>query len=131
MKSVTQIQILAKAVSVSFYTHTLWKCMTSVSSPSHQEQILGLVGFFETLNYTLKLLHSKIDLVSHPAHTGFVHSLSTLQTESGGVPCGVMVKALDCTIVVRDFKLQSCYYVHFWTNTLGNVMNPLILPSMS
>ena len=45
-------------------------------------------------------------------------------------PHGVMVKAMDCGIVVREFKLQSCYYVHFRANTLGKGMNPLILPAM-
>ena len=47
-----------------------------------------------------------------------------------GCPHGVMVKALDCRLVVSKFKLYSCYYVHFWTNTLGKDMNPLILPAM-
>ena len=41
-------------------------------------------------------------------------------------PHGVMVKAMDCGIVV----LQSRYYVHFRTNTLGKGMNLLILPAM-
>ena len=45
-------------------------------------------------------------------------------------PCGVMVKAIDCGIVVSEFELQSCYYIHFWTNTLGKGMNPLILQAM-
>ena len=40
---------------------------------------------------------------------------------------GVMVKHLDSGIVVSEFELQSCYYVHFWTNTLGKGMNPVIL----
>ena len=44
----------------------------------------------------------------------------------GGCPCGVMVKAMDCEILVSKFKLQLCYYVHFQTNTLGKGMNPLI-----
>ena len=33
-------------------------------------------------------------------------------------PHGVMVKAMDCGIVVSEFVLQSRYYVHFrkvWT----------------
>ena len=47
-----------------------------------------------------------------------------------GCPRGVMVKALGCGIVVREFVLQSCYYVHFRANTLGKGMNPLILPAM-
>ena len=33
-----------------------------------------------------------------------------------------------CGIVVREFVLQSRYYVHFRANTLGKGMNPLILP---
>ena len=47
-----------------------------------------------------------------------------------GYPRGVMFKAMDCGIVVREFVLQSCYYVHFRTNTLGKGMNPVILPAM-
>ena len=43
-------------------------------------------------------------------------------------PRGVMVKAMNCGIVVREFVLQSRYYVHFRAITLGKGMNPLILP---
>ena len=42
-------------------------------------------------------------------------------------PCN---KAMDCGIVVREFVLQSRYYVHFRANTLGKGMNLLILPAM-
>ena len=28
-------------------------------------------------------------------------------------PHGVIVKAIDCEIIVSKFELQSCYYVHF------------------
>ena len=41
-----------------------------------------------------------------------------------------MVKAMDCGIVVREFVLQSRYYVLFRANTLRKGMNPLILPAM-
>ena len=47
-----------------------------------------------------------------------------------GASRGVMVKTLVCEIVVGEFVLQSHYYVHFRTNTLGKCMNPLILPAM-
>ena len=47
-----------------------------------------------------------------------------------GCPRGVMVKAMDCGIVVREFVLQSRYYVHFRANTLGKAMDLLILPAM-
>ena len=46
-------------------------------------------------------------------------------------PRGVMAKALDCGIVVSEFKLQSRYYIHFWINNLGKGMNPLIVPAVS
>ena len=43
-----------------------------------------------------------------------------------GILRGVMIDVFDCDIVVSEFELQSCYHVHFRTNTLGRVMNPLI-----
>ena len=53
-------------------------------------------------------------------------SLMSFFSHLGGCPRGVMVKAMDCRNVVSEFKLQSCYYIHFRTNTLGKGMNPLI-----
>ena len=47
-----------------------------------------------------------------------------------GVLVVEIVKALDSGLTVSEFELQSRYYVHFPTNTLGKVMNPLILPAM-
>ena len=45
---------------------------------------------------------------------------------------GLVANVLDCDIVVNEFELQSCCYVHFLTNTLGKGMKPLILlPSYS
>ena len=44
--------------------------------------------------------------------------------ETGFFSRGVMVKTMDYGIVVSEFKLQSRYYVHFRTNTLGKGMNP-------
>ena len=37
-----------------------------------------------------------------------------------------MAKVLDSSLKVSEFELQSYYYVHFQTNTLGKGMNPLI-----
>ena len=47
-----------------------------------------------------------------------------------GCPRDVMAKVMDCRIIVTEFVLQSRYYVHFWVNTLGKGMKPLILPAM-
>ena len=53
-----------------------------------------------------------------------------MKTQPRGGPRGVMVKVMDCGIVVREFVLQSRYYVNFRANTPGKGMNPLILPAM-
>ena len=39
--------------------------------------------------------------------------------------CG---KVLHYGHEVGEFELQSWYYVHFQTNTIGNSINPLIPP---
>ena len=46
-------------------------------------------------------------------------------------PHGVMVKVMDCRIVVSEFEVQLCYYIHFQINTLQKGTNSLILPAMS
>ena len=50
--------------------------------------------------------------------------LQTRLNSTRGCPRGVMVKAMDYEIVVREFVPQSRYYVHFRANTLGKGMNP-------
>ena len=55
---------------------------------------------------------------------------SNVSLSLSGCPSGVMVKAMDCGIVVSEFVLQSRYYVDFGANILGKGMNPLILPAM-
>ena len=42
---------------------------------------------------------------------------------------GVIVKAMDCGIVVSEFVFQSHYLVHFRVNTLGKGMIPPYPPS--
>ena len=50
-------------------------------------------------------------------------SYSSFKNEiTGGCPRGVMVNAMNCGFVVSEFVLQSCYYVHFRSNTLGKGM---------
>ena len=43
-----------------------------------------------------------------------------------GSPCGVVANALNRDIVIREFKQQSRYYVHFRINSIGKGMDPLI-----
>ena len=41
-------------------------------------------------------------------------------------PFGIVTNMLDCDFELSKFKLQSHYYVHFQSNTLGKGMNFLI-----
>ena len=41
-----------------------------------------------------------------------------------------MVNVLDCDSKVSNFELPLHFYVHFWTDTLREVMNPLISTAM-
>ena len=59
----------------------------------------------------------------------FLIYLMTFTLYERGCPRGVMVKAMDCGIVVSEIVLQSRYYVHFRANTLGKSMNPPYPPS--
>ena len=59
-----------------------------------------------------------------------MHFINTNTDNKRGCLRGVMVKEMDCEIVVSEFVLQWRYYVQFRTNTLGKGMNPLILPAM-
>ena len=36
---------------------------------------------------------------------------------------------VDCNIVINELKFESCFYVHFQTNTLGKGMISFITPS--
>ena len=69
-------------------------------------------------------------MTRHRLNPSLPDDLRTRSPLFQGCPRGVMVKAMDCGIVVREFVLQSRYYVHFRANTLGKGMNPLILPAM-
>ena len=73
-----------------------------------------LISFLNELE--LLSLHSSISIVSTQMVVG--------------CPRVVMVKVMDCGIVVREFELQSLYYVHFRANNLGKGMNPLIVQAM-
>ena len=42
-----------------------------------------------------------------------------------------MARLLDCSLEVNVFELQSRYYIHFQTNTLGKGVNYLIPPALA
>ena len=59
-----------------------------------------------------------------------VSALWMIPQRPGGGPRDVIVKAMDCGIIVSKFILQLRYYIHFQANTVGKGMNPLILPAI-
>ena len=83
-------------------------------------------------NHFLKKIHkiSFIDFFNYRIKWQKLISLFIRHLCKRGCPRGVMVKAMDCGIVISEFVFQSRYYVHFRANTLGKGMNPLILPGM-
>ena len=77
-----------------------------------------------TLHY-LKLVYSNNKKIADNLAKTFVlepFKMAENQIECRSCPPGVMVKAMDSEIVVSEFELQSRYYVHFRTNTLGKVI---------
>ena len=79
--------------------------------------------------------HKNKDISTHihinPYTQALVHAqIRTYTRYMKGCPRDLLVKTLDHGIIVSEFELQTRYYVHFRTNTLGKGMNPLILPVM-
>ena len=50
-------------------------------------------------------------------NASYIHS--TFISINGSSPRSVVENILDCDIGVKEFELQSRYYVHFQTNTIG------------
>ena len=55
---------------------------------------------------------SFVDRANYIINITLIYDDNCILTD-GGCPRGVMVKAMDYGIVVREFVLQSRYYVHF------------------
>ena len=50
---------------------------------------------------------------------------SELTNRAGENICDVMAYVLDCGIIVNQFKLQSCFYIHFRMISLEKLWTPL------
>ena len=83
----------------------------------------------ETKLHRQKLIAGVIGLLVNASKTESRRSHVRSKYQVGCPRC-VMVKAIDCGIVISEFELHSNYYVQFRANTLGKGMNPLILPAM-
>ena len=83
------------------------------------------VAFFPSLKHNFIAYRKKKQKWSVGVMKLYIHRYPQTK-QSAGCPRGVMVKAMDCGIVVSEFELQSRYYVHFRANILGKGRNPLI-----
>ena len=98
-----------------------WLICHKIKPINHQD---GVFDFLYFKYFTTIIVHFSQTIQF------FYHLFPVSNIYTGwGDPHGVMVKALDFGIVINEFKLQSCYYVHFQTNTFGKGMNPLMLPA--
>ena len=97
-----------------------------VSSPVWWEAVTNNIM---NLSFSLSPLTHNINMLKRTNENNHVHTVLASQTHthtqhSTYTPRGVMVKAVDCGIVVREFVLQSRYYIHFRANTLGERYEP-------
>ena len=75
-------------------------------------------GFCLSPSVFFSLFHCKsIYFSPSTTHWKRISLTSILFSSSNPCPRGVMVKTMDCGIVVSEFEFQSRYYVHFRTNT--------------
>ena len=81
--------------------------------------------FFPSCHYSFLVLSEHFWKCLVLLYHIMIHNYSSIRR----CPCGVMVKAMVCKIVAHEFVLQSRYYIHFQTNTLGKGMNPHYPPS--
>ena len=124
----------------SEFSFSLTSCLTKAEEPSLPYYLLiaggRIIGFIpfprvlvlcEMLSVSSRIWTCVVVSISDDDHH-YTTTITITPRPPRGCPRGVMVKAMNCGIVVREFVLQSRYYVHFRANTLGKGMNPLILP---
>ena len=67
---------------------------------------------------------------NHPKNSFYVDDLLNIKNIVGVSHHGIVANMFDCNLIGSEFKLQSYYWIHFWTNTLEKDMNPLIHPQL-
>ena len=94
---------------------------------------LHQLGFFHSIKIIEQFIKKLVNIYIY-IYVGSVSvdvCLCVLYPRYNWCPRGVIVKAMDCRIVVSEFVRQSRDYVHFRPNTLGKGMNHLTLPAMA
>ena len=125
-----------RSIIIGFYLRALRICSTKYLN----DEFIHIENSFLNLLYPKSFIHfakskalkilkknqPRTNAYSQSYKTSSPHRLITLPNNSSST--SIIKKAMNCGIVVREFVLQSGYYVHFRANSLGKGMNPLILP---
>ena len=69
------------------------------------------------------LLESDLSIFPHKHTHTHTHTHIYIYIYMGAIPYGVVTNGLDSDIPASGFKLQLCYYIHFWTYTLRKSVN--------
>ena len=84
---------------------------------------ITIIFMFQFLNSLIRTKY--LSIFSFP----FLFTQWAAKMARGG-SYGIIFKALDYVIIVKEFQFQIHYYIHFWTNTIGEHMNTLIPPPL-
>ena len=125
---VSQIQSFFRVISLCLRRYQVIRGLILQKRNKAYSNEISMIGISFLLKEIEVVLLSTFIIVTVDSQTHDLLEMAAFWFR--GCPRGVMVKAMDCGIVVLEFVLQSRYYVHFRTNTLGKGMNPVILPAM-
>ena len=116
-----------------FYTqyyptcHIIWYIVTLYDILSYYMIYCHNMIYCHIRKQTWLLKPSKCFITSY-SHIHIIliilHQFKKLRISWGSLH-GILAKVLDCGLKVSEFKLQSCYSIHFQFDTLGQGMNPL------
>ena len=114
------------SLSLSSHTHTHTSLLSFTWLPSALEIIkknkAKTICNPQTRRYEDYFHHGVTILLGLLIFFSFIHKIKYSNVR--GWSYGIMVQVLDCSLEVSEFKLHSCYYVHFRTITLRKGINP-------
>ena len=127
--NITNIIYIYIYIAEIFFLHSTNQSidrLVNKNNKNHKQQLHSFLYFvislYSSLTVHLALLCGSDRLFSCLRLLGFVTILH-LNKES---TCSVVVNVLKCDIIVNEFEPQSCYYVHYRTNTFRKDINYLV-----
>ena len=102
------------------FSFSLTSCCTKTKEPSLAYYLLIAVSRRDDfMSFSSALAQRETQTASFKLLSNILQSSS-----------GIMVNMVDYNILVSEFELKLCCYVHFFTNAVGKGVNVLILPVM-